>query len=491
MIPIVLRSDVPEPMAVQIAAEIRRLVAAGALEPGQPVPSSRALASQLGVSRGTVVAAYDQLVAESYLVATPGGKTRIHPDTSARPVAASAGARPARRATTAAGMGLGGDHDRRESRPAQLDLTPHVHLPVVVDDSSWREAWRAAATPQQGAPNQPGESVQGLAQLREAIAEHLRLMRSMVVDPADIFVTTGARDGLALVLAALGADSGPQSAVGFESPGYPGLRRVMTRVGVEALPLAVDAQGLVASELPAAVGAILVTPNHLYPVGGSMPAPRRFELLARAEGRGVLVIEDDLDSEYRHVGAILPSLWELAPQSVVHLGTFNQVLTPDARIGYLIAPAALHAGLLAARGDLGSGASAIAQRAVASYLSGGGLRRHLIRRRREIVRRREVVSAALGEFGVQMNAGANAIVELPSHAVSLDVQRSCAEVGVLVGDLGAYWNQPAQGLAQGPAQAPVAGIVIAYGGVDFGELGPAVEVVAREVRRVIPLAPRS
>lgn len=519
MIPIVLRTDVPESLAVQIALAVRAFVATGALEPGEPVPSSRALAQQLQVSRGTVVAAYDQLIAESYLVATPGGKTRIHPKATSRiantplanPKPPQADRRPnvgnladfestvlgqqgaardmetyvsdAQYGETASDAGT--RQNRREvgDKPvaaasgsdnphAHIDLTPHVHQPIVINDSSWREAWRAAATSPAARTADLRDSTQGITQLRDAIAEHLRLMRSMIVDPADIFVTTGARDGLALTLAALE----PHSEVGVEAPGYPGLRRVLRRAGATAVDLPVDEQGIVVDSLPERSAAVLVTPNHLFPVGGSMPAPRRLELLAQAQRMKMLVIEDDLDSEYRHVGAVMPSLWELAPQSVVHLGTFNQVLTPDARIGYLIAPRHLHEGLAAARGDLGSGASAIAQRAVASYLHGGGLRRTLIRRRREIVRRKDLIFSELGHFAVQTNAGANAIIELPSQTLSEQVQREAARRGVIVGDLADYWSAP--------KQAPVAGIVIAYGDQILDDLARAATTLAQVLATV-------
>lgn len=518
VIPIVLQANVPEPLSVQIASEIRRLVAAGALESGEPVPSSRALAHQLSVSRGTVVAAYDQLISESYLVATPGGKTRIHPHATARPTTqqmrqhtarslrsqsasstastastgnpAQSGSGPSQATTMSTQERAGTGPDRRKenapevraatspSRPNHSDtpanpardLRPTGHAPTIINDSSWREAWRAAATPATNYQPQPGETQQGLLELREAIAEHLRLMRSMVVDPQDIFVTTGARDGLALTLLAMDVRD---QAIGVESPGYPGLRRVIARAGLTTADLPVDAHGVISTDLPPgdqALAALLVTPNHLFPVGGSMPAPRRFELLASAEAHGILVIEDDLDSEYRHVGAVVPSLWELAPQSVAHLGTFNQVLTSDARMGYLIAPQRLHAGLLAARGDLGSGASAIAQRALATYLRGGGLRRHLIRRRREVVRRRDFVAGALGRYGAQTRAGAHAIIKLPSLELSEQVRAQCAARGVLIGDLAAYWSSP--------ALAPVAGIVISYGDLIFDDMARSVEIVA-------------
>ncbi|WP_435300378.1 PLP-dependent aminotransferase family protein [Timonella sp. A28] len=485
MLPIVIHPEQPDSLAVQIAREIRALVARGGLKPNESVPSTRTLAQQLNVSRGTVVAAYDQLVAESFLVATPGGKTRVHPFALVQDPDVLAGAAQAHtRAGIAREQLVRNDVKQRVSDDAHegkaavndvsgtaIDMTPHVHPRAVIDDSAWREAWRRSATPEDSSVSVGTENSQGLMELREAIAEHLRLMRSMVVDPHDVFVTTGARDGLSLVLSAL-----PQSnrTVAVENPGYSGLRRVMTRIGSSIVEAPVDEHGVLPAEIPHTAHAVLVTPNHLYPVGGAMPAPRRLELLAWAREKNLLVIEDDLDSEYRHVGAVMPSVWELDPQHVVHVGTFNQVLTPEARMGYLIAPDFMHAELRAARSDMGSGASAIAQRSVAHYLRGGGLRRHIIRRRRDVLRRQELVMAQLQGLNVHLLAGANVIVPVADHDMSLRLIARCAERGVKVGDLAEYWNN-AEGL-------PEAGIVLSYTDIPLDVLGDAVKRVGEVVR---------
>lgn len=449
MISLLLDRHSDLPLSAQISGGIRSLIASGGLRGGEPVPSTRQLATGLGVSRGTVIAAYDQLISESYLVATPGGKTRVHPGAGSLPGAAS----PAPRLVT-------------YTRPVAsgVDLRPGARFIQPIDDSAWREAWRGAAT-----GTGVRESDQGLGQTRAAIAEHLRLMRSMTVAPSDIFITGGARDGLLLTLMALQEQGGAEG-VAVQSPGYPGLQGVIRRAGLRTIPVPVDSDGMVPSLIPGGVGAVMVTPNHLYPVGGSMPAPRRIELLTRIRAEGVVAIEDDLDSEYRHVGPVMPSLWELAPDAVVHLGTFNQVLTSEARIGYLIAPTQLHGALLDARRDLGAGTSAITQRAVGTYLANGGLRRRIIRRRRDLLRRREVVQRILGGFGVEVHMAGTAIVRLDSASDVDRVLGGCRNEGILVGSLAPYWH--------GSSDSGDQGIVFTYGGTDFETMLRSVETLA-------------
>jgi GntR family transcriptional regulator/MocR family aminotransferase len=468
VLPIVLDRTAPTSVSAQIAAAIREFIANGSLQAGEPVPSSRALAAGLGIARGTVVAAYDQLVAESYLVSKPGGKTTVHADAvAATPrnltVRADLVGEKIPHSTQPTTRGGGENRTRphrRQSETASIDLRPTTRRNRGVDDSAWREAWRSAAENQ---PIAPADTVQGFVSLLRAIAEHLRLMRSMLVDPDDIFITSGARDGLFQLLNSI--DAGHSVRVGVEHPGYPGLRKVIEYAPAHAVQVPVDRHGILAQNLPD-LDAVLVTPNHLYPSGGAMPAPRRLELLTRAAARGAIVIEDDLDSEYRHIGPVLPSLWELAPDTVAHLGTFSQVLTPDARIGYLIVPSALHEPLRQMRSELGISPSPIAQRAVAAYLESGGLRRQITKRRRDLVRRRNLAARALEPYGAQMYAGATALVELDSEVAARRVLERCLAHGVEVGDLAEYWR------------TPVHGIVLGYGDVPLEELERGLRVLA-------------
>ncbi|WP_293695428.1 PLP-dependent aminotransferase family protein [uncultured Agrococcus sp.] len=456
MLPFVIDRASVVPIAAQIAAGVRGFVADGALEAGQSLPSSRRLGQQLGVARGTVVSAYDQLVSEGYLVTRAGGATRIHPD-AARADGIERASSNVKEPAVAVGESSQGRHrsqcarqDARK-RPDAVDLMPGRRPAPVIDDAAWREAWRKAATANR-VDYSPRAAVAGLQELRLAIAEHLRLLRAMVVDPDSIIVTGGARDGLTLVLAGLEA-----APVAVESPGYPGLRRVLQRRGVPVRETPVDGSGLIPAKLPRDSRAVLVTPNHLFPVGGSMPAARRMELLRHASETGMLVIEDDFDSDFRHVGAPVPTLFDLHSDAVIHVGTFSQVLTAEAGVGYVILPDDARDALLAAAEDLGPSTPAIAQRAVADFLHSGGLRRRITRRRRALIRRRDLLLQELAGLPVDMISGAHAVVRTHGAGSVPAVIERCESRGVLVGDLSAYWSG---GIRESPAPDAEEGIVL-------------------------------
>ena len=473
-----LDRDSGVPLSAQIAAYFRGLIADGVLRAYDRMPSSRVLAENLGVSRGTAVAAYDQLVAEGYLVTKPKGATFVHPDaleTRRLPFTwppqedQSSKVRVARAVRNETSERLS---PKKNGTPAYglpndstfapiVDLRPGRTTENVGEDSAWREAWRSAAGTESASAADP----RGDIGLREAIAEHLRLTRAMTVTPDSIIVTAGARDGLFTLLACL-PNLGFRPAIAVEDPGYPGLRGVIVRSGLDVIPMG--------EVIPARAGAVVVTPNRLYPLGGSMPAGQRLDLIRAAEHRGVLVIEDDLDSQDRHTGPLMPSLWELAPDRVAHLGTFNRVLTNEVRLGYLILAPALHAPVLDLRRDLGLVPSAIAQRAVATYLNHGGLRRQLTRHRRDLARKRVLVRTILAPLEVQLHAESTAIVRLPaqlpaelSTELERDVVVGCERSGVLVDSLSAYWSGGAEN-----------GIVFSYGRLESGALEAALRIIA-------------
>ncbi len=476
------------PLSAQIAAYFRGLIADGVMRAYDRMPSSRVLANNLGVSRGTAVAAYDQLVAEGYLVTKPKGATFVHPDAletkgfpliwprredkSSTQQGAFSDPSPTRvsedKGCRKVPMVMG-ETPVRSTRgksctlvcPAQneptsthiVNLRPGITHENVSQDSAWREAWRSAA----GTGSENPTDSRGDADLRKAIAEHLRLTRSMTVDPASIIVTSGARDGLFTLLACL-PDLGFRQTIAVEDPGYPGLRGVIRHSGLDVLAMR--------DVIPEGAGAAVVTPNRLYPLGGSMPAGQRLDLIRAAEYRGVLVIEDDLDSQDRHTGPLMPSLWELAPDRVAHLGTFNRVLTSEVRLGYLILAPNLQEPVLDLRRDLGLVPSAIAQRAVATYLGHGGLRRRLVRHRRDLARRKAMVREILAPYDVQLHAESTAIMRLSAEQEQ-DVVAGCEKCGVAVGSLSSYWSGGAEN-----------GIVFSYGHVERSELEAALRTIS-------------
>lgn len=446
-----------DPLPVQLADQVRAAVAAGVLAPGEPLPSTRALAGHLGVARGTVVHAYDQLLAEGYLAASGGRGTVVHPRL------ARVGA-----PRTASGTGP------RGAAPAEdlLDLRPGRPSTDRLTTAAWRAAWREAAVDALDASHDAA----GSWALRVQLADHLRRMRGAVRPVEAIVVTSGAREGLRLLLEAL-----PPGPVGVEDPGYPTLRQVPARLGRPVVGLPADARGLVTDALPDAgvPAVVVVTPSHQYPLGGSLPVDRRLALLAWARRHAVWVVEDDFDAELRYSSQPLPALAALddaADPRVVTLGTFARTLTPALGVGYLAAPPPVAGRLAAVRAELGQPASLLVQEALARYLAGGELRRHVQRMRRLYRARRALVREALDDLpGVRvypMDGGLHAVVETdaPEEAVVAAVR----EQGVRVDALSTYW-------ASGVAGRTPHGLVLGIGGTTDAEFAAGLAAVSRAV----------
>lgn len=433
------------PLPAQIAAGVRGLIASGALASGDALSSSRSAAQSLGVARGTVSAAYDQLVAEGYLVTRDRSGVRVAPNLpAAQPQTSAATRRPPSRATQPL-LDFGAGHET--SRP--------------LDDALWRSSLRAAVA--SGGPL-----------LADAIAQHLRLMRAMAVEPESVIVTAGARAGLALLLGAVARRTGARPRVAVESPGFPGLRRVLEVLGVETAPIPVGPDGVDVAALDGALplDLVLVTPNHQFPAGTALHAAGRQALIGWATRTGVLLVEDDYDSEYRHLGPPLPALWSLAPDAVAHLGTFAAVLGRDVRTGYLVAPPSWHDDLVEAQTTLGGGVAPIVQRAVARYLQAGGLRRRLARSRRRAEAARAAAAEGLGALRAQpavteVTDTGHLLVVAMAGADAARARDECRRRGLLVTDL-------ADGWAGNPG---LTGLLLNYGGHEPAEVRRAVAVL--------------
>ncbi|MDN5702199.1 MAG: PLP-dependent aminotransferase family protein [Micrococcales bacterium] len=454
-------------LPVQLADGIRSQVASRALAPGDALPSTRLLASRLGVSRGTVVAAYDQLIGEGYLRAEQGrpttvhpGLERIHPSTPASLPGSAPSPSPGSPssfspAPRTSGFGEGPiphpapvADDAVDGLPVReehlLDLRPGQPDTSRVEGPAWRAAWRhAAGQPLPVRPDPAGQSV-----LRRASAEHLRLMRALPASPDRLVITAGAREGLSLLLGTLSARSGrARLRVGVETPGYPTLRAAVEALGHERVACPVDDDGLRVDLLPAgddAPDALIVTPSHQYPLGGSLSLQRRLELLEWAQRHDVLIVEDDFDSELRYVGAPLPTLSALDPTgaSVALLGTFSALLSPALATGYLVLPDPWLDPVLERRRQLGVPVSALTQAAIAHLLDSGYLRRHTRRMRSVYARRRDRIRAAFAETRrarlAPMHGGVDVVITTDDEEAA--VVGRCRDAGLLVGRRSAYWS---------------------------------------------------
>lgn len=413
-------------LPARIVADVRARLDDGTLSPGDRVESTRTLARQLGVSRGSVVTAYEQLVGEGFLTADRGG-TRVNPDL------------PARRVRTAAPR-------PQPLREASL-LSPGVPDTTELATHTWRAAWRMAAAEPTAHP------APGSARLRRQIADHVRLTRSVTVTADNVVVTAGARDGLRTIM---GVTEGP---VGVDDPGFPTLHAIPRALGREVVPVTADAQGMSIDALAAAdPSVVLVMPNHLYPTGAQMTAGRRIELIDWARGSGALIVEDDYDSELRPAHAALAGLDEHA----VLLGSFAKTLTPALGLGYLIVPDHL----VEAAGAATAPVSGVVQDAMANFMAEDGLRRHTAKMRRIYRRRRRIVSEIL-PGAVAMDGGLHAVIEVADRGVEERVVKRCRQAGFGVAGLADYWTTADRG-----------GVVLGVGGLDDDRLRTALQRLA-------------
>ena len=411
----------PTSIPAQIASGMRGLVASGQLAAGDRVPSTREFAGQLGVSRGSVVTAYDQLISEGLLKSSQGAATVVHPEL--RRVSTPPPTRPV-------------PGRSRADRP--ISLKPSAGTAGAIRPAAWRRAWREAAS---FAPAELDRS--GQPELRRAIAEHLRLARGLVVDPDSVLVTGGSREGLLLILMSLGRALN----VGVETPGHPGLRNVIPLAGHTAVSCATDERGLVVSALPEGLDALLVTPSHLYPIGGSMPATRRAALLEWAAERGVVIIEDDFNSELRYRVSPLPTLGTLPSKaSVIALGTFSTLLSRQLSAGYVVADAATSDRLRETRDTLGMPVSPVTQYAIAHLLEGGFVRRNTKATHKRLAERKETLARcvlpALRAFEAETiqqerSLGVDMVVRFPDPAAQgrfVGWLEECGVVGASISD---------------------------------------------------------
>ena len=455
----------PEPLAAQIARELRARILSGELGEESRLPSTRALAETLGVARSAVVRAYEQLLGEGYLEARPGSSTRVATGIVPSPAAAPTPMPAPGSASDSAQTAEGRDPERKALGPnpnrgaAPIDLrTGNPFAPASVPDE-WRRAVAAAArTPLSSyAPPLLGDPA-----LREQIALHARRSRGIPCAAEDVIVTTGTAGALLLVGLALGAGS----RIALEDPGYPEAARVLERTGAVVEPVPVGPEGLTVSLLDGrAPRAVLVTPSHQFPLGGRMPASERTALVAWAAAQGATVIEDDYDSEFRHTGAALPAIAALDTAysgggNVAHIGSLNKAFSPSLRCGYLIVTAGseLHRSVSAVVEDLGSGVPAVMQAATASFFGSGGFRRYVARTRREYRHRRELLLRSFAEHGLAgrisgTDGGLHAVLRLPPGLRGREIAERLADIGVLLESVSEFRRSP------GPDDA----IAIGYG----------------------------
>jgi GntR family transcriptional regulator/MocR family aminotransferase len=412
------------PLHAQIEEQLREGVRSGRLAAGERLPSSRALAAELGVSRGVVVEAYGQLAAEGYLAIARGAAPRV-----------------------AAGAAAADPHRfEPASPPLRYDLRPGTPDLSLFPRAAWaaaqRRALREVPDADLGYPP-PG----GHPRLRAALAAYLGRVRGVQAAPERIVVCGGVAEALSIVgrvLRAAGA-----RAVAVEDPSHPGTRGMLAHTGLSLVPIAVDRDGLDVAALAASgADAVLVTPAHQSTTGVVLEPQRRAALIAWARAGGGLVLEDDYDAEYRYDRHPVGALQGLAPDHVVHMHSVSKTLAPALRLGWAAVPARLVDAVVEEKHLSDIGAPSLEQLTLAHFLERGELDRHLRRTRPAYRRRRDALLAALAGLEVEgVAAGLHVLARLPAGRGEQEVVDAAAARGVAVDPLGPH----VAGAPRGPA----------------------------------------
>jgi GntR family transcriptional regulator/MocR family aminotransferase len=391
------------PLRTQVEGQLRAAIQTGRLAAGERVPSSRELASYLGLSRGVIQECYAQLQAEGYLNARGGSATRVAPT--------PAGSRPA-------------PPLRRPTPPTPrliADFASGVPDLALAPREDWAWAVREAC---RTAPNSAFDygDPRGDLTLRGVLAAYLRRVRAADAHPEQVVVCAGFQQALAIVLRVL-AGAG-LTRVAFEDPGS--MRTVTaaaaTAAGGEAVPVAVDEFGIDVDGLAATRARVAVlTPAHQWPTGVVLAAERRHQLIAWAREHDAIIIEDDYDAEFRYDRNPVGSLQGLAPDRVIALGTVSKSLAPALRLGWAVPPASIADEIAAAKQVADRGSPGLDQLALAALIESGRYDRHLRRMRAEYSARREVLIDALATHAPHIRltglaAGFHAVGHLPDSA---------------------------------------------------------------------------
>ncbi len=460
----------PQQLVLALVEEIRR----GRLEPGEPVPGTRTLARTLGVHRNTVVAAFEELLAQGWLESTRASHTRV---TRSLPVSDL----PAQTRTRAMGFDVrpwGNSARSFEAVPADvLDFTGGLPDARLFPSDVLARAYRRSLKRSSGMLLAFG-SPAGDLQLRERLAAMLASRRGLAVSAEDLLVTRGSQLALHLLSLAL-VRAG--DIVCVESPGYPSAREAFSLLGAKLLPIRVDAEGLDVAMLERAlvrtrIRALYLTPHHHDPTTVTLSARRRLALLSLARQHRFAIIEADYDYEFQFEGAPVLPMASTDPHGVViYVGTLSKALAPGLRMGFVIAPPALRSALLAVRGQVDRQGDLGLEHAVAELLEDGEVLRHSLRARRVFHGRRDLLAQLLRTH--------------LKHALSFEVPRGGLALWARVDDgidVEAWARATLQrgarfftGRQYAPNGRPIPFVRLGFGHLDEDELREAVKAMAK------------
>lgn len=467
------------PLTTRLYHALREWVQTGRLVSGQRLPSTRQLARELGLGRNTLLAAFDQLLAEGFLVTRHGAGTFVAdlpfehatmvPIVSTLPTRAE----PDSSRLSARGMALlAYCHARQDRFPAfvpgvpALDRFPHAQWQRLLRRHLQRMPTDWLAYQAQG----------GVPALREALADYLQLSRSVRCRPEQILIVQGAQQGFELIVRLL-SDSGDR--VWLEEPGYHGAQACFAAAGLDMQPVPVDGEGMCIENMtsPHPPRLIYVTPSHQYPSGATMSLARRLSLLETAERHGAWIVEDDYDSEFRYGQRPIAALQGLVDGArVIYVGTFSKVMYPGLRLGYLVLPEPLVEPFRQANARLHREGQYAVQAALAEFIVRGHFSRH-VRRMRDCYQRRQALlrkalapAVARGLRLSEGQAGMHLVAWLDDFAHEQRLVERARSEDISLSPLSSYYLD-----ARGRA-----GLVLGYAGTVEAEIERAGSWLARE-----------
>jgi GntR family transcriptional regulator/MocR family aminotransferase len=463
---------------------IRGAILDGSLAPSTRLPPSRDLAAELQLSRNTVMYAYEQLLAEGYVHARVGSGTFVASTAPEAYLNATQASGTGAARVTMPGLSPRGARLLRDAAASPVQWG--AFMPGVPDVT--RFPYRRYAQISARLWSKPDPALLsysydgGLPALRETVAAHLRLARSMRCAPEQVLITEGIHQAIDLVVRLLGS---PGDVAWVEEPSYWGIRSILQISDITMQPIAVDADGMsvpsVAAGTTPAPRFVFVTPSHQYPLGAVMSLARRRALLELARQNGAWIVEDDYDSEFRYSGQPIPSLQGLEPDApVIYIGTFSKTLFPGLRMGYLVLPPALATLFHVGHAELYRGGHLLTQAAIAEFMRCGEYAAHIRRMRLLYGKRRAVLAGLITRYlGPQSlhdhgsNAGLHLVLRLPDEADDQAIASACKARGILARPLSRYFIGP----------QVQQGLLLGYACVPEEEIGPAFAILLECIRK--------